>query len=315
MPKRSKAAVADAPSTLQAHAGFDIITQYKGQEQVDLSVVVQIPGSWFGSGAQGALTAAERSTSYRAQAVEYADVHEFKKPGCRTLCKDQGIRFVCLSDAQDNSSHPGFWISLGQWNRYRHDTYKDRRDEEMPFIRPVQEVIIEAESPAAPKEPEGIFAHFERVSTGKHMQTSRGGAAPKEVVCTWYRCTQPGCKRRPDQLIREVGKGTGQLYRELKKCNRPLWTTLRLESKHSKVRLGVNGDILEAMSFKDMLIHHLRFVKWCIADWQPFARSRSRRLKAWAQGLNPSAGLPHRETCIKLIKLMRVLSDGKLKQV
>ena len=99
MPKKSTAPLASAPCTLQAHAGFDIITQYKGQEQVDLSVVVQIPGSWFGSGAQGALTAAERSASYRAQAVEYAEVHEFKKAGSRALSKDQGIRLVCMSDA------------------------------------------------------------------------------------------------------------------------------------------------------------------------------------------------------------------------
>ena len=62
----------------------------------------------------------------------------------------------------------------------------------------------------------------------------------------------------------QVGKGTGQLFRELKKCNRPLWTKLRLESKHSKALLGENGEILEAMSFKDMLIHHVRFVKWCL---------------------------------------------------
>ena len=36
--------------------GVDIIKQYPGQEQVDLSVLVEITGSWFG----GALTTNER---------------------------------------------------------------------------------------------------------------------------------------------------------------------------------------------------------------------------------------------------------------
>ena len=37
--------------------GFELIKQYKGDEQVRLKVIVEIPGSWFGGGAQGSLTA------------------------------------------------------------------------------------------------------------------------------------------------------------------------------------------------------------------------------------------------------------------
>ena len=39
----------DTPSVLAA--GFELIKQYPGEEQVRLKVVVEIPGSWFGSGA------------------------------------------------------------------------------------------------------------------------------------------------------------------------------------------------------------------------------------------------------------------------
>ena len=53
--------------------GVDIIKQYPGQEQVDLSVLVEIPGSWFG----GALTTNERRDKYEAQAVEFTEVYEF----------------------------------------------------------------------------------------------------------------------------------------------------------------------------------------------------------------------------------------------
>ena len=36
--------------------GVDIIKQYDGQEQVNLKVEVEIPGSWFGGGLVGSLT-------------------------------------------------------------------------------------------------------------------------------------------------------------------------------------------------------------------------------------------------------------------
>ena len=35
------------------------IKQYPGQQQVDLKVRVNVPGSWFGAGAEGTLNAAE----------------------------------------------------------------------------------------------------------------------------------------------------------------------------------------------------------------------------------------------------------------
>ena len=55
--------------------GAEIIHEYAGQEQVDLAVVVDIPGSWFGGG----MAASEKKEKYTAQAVEFAEVHEFKK--------------------------------------------------------------------------------------------------------------------------------------------------------------------------------------------------------------------------------------------
>ena len=83
--------------------GVDIIKQYNGQEQVDLKVVVSIPGSWFGGTEAGSLTAAERKQSYEAQAVEYRAVHEFKGGGGAKKSKEKAIRFVCISDAMDDA--------------------------------------------------------------------------------------------------------------------------------------------------------------------------------------------------------------------
>ena len=96
MPKKSVPAVA-AAGQLGA-LGVEIITQYGGQEQVDLAVIVDIPGSWFGAGADGALAPSEKKEKYSAQAVEFAQVHEFKKPRAKSS-KEPGIRFLCRSDA------------------------------------------------------------------------------------------------------------------------------------------------------------------------------------------------------------------------
>ena len=144
--------------------GIQLIKQYPGQEQVDLAVTVEVPGSWFGGTASGSLGSGERKEKYTGQAVEYAKVHEFPSVGSSRKSKGEGIRFVCLSDAQEQPDHAGFWMPLAQWNRCmppryqapilvpilvcthtlqsccgtdRHGTYKDRRGDELPFILPV----------------------------------------------------------------------------------------------------------------------------------------------------------------------------------
>ena len=97
--------------------GIQLIKQYPGQEQVDLAVTVEVPGSWFGGTASGSLGSGERKEKYTGQAVEYAKVHEFPSVGSSRKSKGEGIRFVCLSDAQEQPDHAGFWMPLAQWNR------------------------------------------------------------------------------------------------------------------------------------------------------------------------------------------------------
>ena len=209
-----------APSVLSA--GFELIKQYGGEEQAQLQVPIDIPGSWFGAGDSGALTTAERKDKYEVQAVNFAQVREFKKVGKSKTTKDQAIRFICQSDAADDANHEGFWISLSQWNRYRHDTYKDRRQEELPYILAPTDATTQAAAPApaAEQKPLGIVSHFQLVSTGTgphEVKKKAGGTATQTY--TWYRCLQPACRRGKDDLIRETGKSTGQLYREMKKTD------------------------------------------------------------------------------------------------
>lgn len=219
----------------------EVVKQYPGQEQVDLAVEIEVAGSWFGDGPMGALTATERREKYTAQAVEYSEVREF--PGASRASrktKEKAIRFICGADAADEPNSEGYWMKLSQWNRYRNDTFKDRREDELPFIRgqaPAAEggVVVNSKAPQTPS----IKTVFTLASEGMHTQ--KDGT---QVRCFWWTCVQKGCKLdgRP---IKEMYKGTGQLFRHLRTCNNDLWLQLQLSSKHSKTQIDEEGELVQ----------------------------------------------------------------------
>ena len=95
-------------------------------------------------------------------------------------------------------------MKLSQWNRFRNDTFKDRREDELAFI-PGQAPATEGgvvENLKAPQTP-SIKTVFTLKSEGVHTQ--RNG---HQVQCFWWTCAQKGCKLdgRP---IKEICKGTG----------------------------------------------------------------------------------------------------------
>jgi len=144
---------------------IELVKQYPGQEQVDLAVEIEVPGSWFSVGSMGSLTTTEQCEKYNAQAVEYSEVREFPgaSRGARKT-KEKAIRFICLADAADEPNSDGYWMKLSQWNRYRNDTFKDQRDDELPFIP--------AQAPAA----EG----------GVTVNGSAAAEEVKEKNCHWF---------------------------------------------------------------------------------------------------------------------------------
>ena len=71
-------------------------------------------------------------------------------------------------------------MKLSQWNRYRNDTFKDRREDELPFIpgqAPAAEggVVVNSKAPQTPS----IKTVFTLTSEGVHTQK---GWQPGEVL-------------------------------------------------------------------------------------------------------------------------------------
>ena len=215
---------------VQSALPCEIITQYPGPEQIELKVPNLIPGSWFGKGSAGTLSGAEKSTLYKATPLEYEHSRNF---GVGQRKRVEGaIRFVCESDAADDANHPGFWIELKQWNRYRHYAFADRRDEEKRLYVPKPAAIVldsvDATVQCAAAEAPGIKDAdvFTFVSHGTH--SSKKGIKQK---CCFWKCMQPDCK---GVMIKQIGKSTGSLFKHLKTCNPEKWLQLRLKSAHSK---------------------------------------------------------------------------------
>ena len=173
----------------------EFVKQYPGQQQVDLAVEIEVPGSWFGVGPMGSLTTTERREKYNAQAVEFCEVREF--PGATRgarKTKEKAIRFICLADAADAPNSDGYWMKLSQWNRYRNDTFKDRRDDELPFIpgqAPAAEGGVVAKAPQTPS----IKTVFTLTSEGAHAKQWQPGA----VLLVDLRAEGLQVGRPPDQ--------------------------------------------------------------------------------------------------------------------
>ena len=113
------------PATQQVLLDVEIVKQHPGPQQVNRSVVVNVPGKHFPQ-----LQTAEQKIAYPGTAVEFSERHKFERHlrawgGPHT---GPGIRFSCRSDAIDDPDHKGFWTTLFLWNRWRHDTYKNNKN-------------------------------------------------------------------------------------------------------------------------------------------------------------------------------------------
>ena len=180
----------------------EVVKHYPGQQQVNLSVEIEVPGSWFGGTEMGSLNASERRQKYKVQAVEYAEVREFPGASLRARkVKEPAIRFICIDDAASDPNSEGYWMKLSQsqWNRFRHDTFKERPDDEKPFILETCRSSVHAGELDAggatdkPEQSSGIKQVFKFVSEGVHVQKNKKEVTRKNWVCTVARRRTASC--------------------------------------------------------------------------------------------------------------------------
>ena len=88
-------------ATQQPTLEIERITKYPGQQQVDRAVKVDVPGKHFPQ-----LTPAEQKLDYEGTAVEHGQRHAFglHRKAWGAAHTGEGIRFVCKSDAIDEST-------------------------------------------------------------------------------------------------------------------------------------------------------------------------------------------------------------------
>ena len=217
------------------------IKQYPAKEQAELRVRVMLPGNMFPG-----LTLSEQRAKYEAEANGYELAHTFpKKLGVRAkpiTC--EGIRYLCVSDVMDDPEHQGFIIPIADWNRHRHDTYKDNREAEKIYIRRVAQAPTECK-PIDSDEPERppIYNEFEFVSSGKHTRKKTKDSEAKEVSCEFWKCKNTSGNCKATDPFKVVQKATGKMFGHLKKCNPSAWTKVKLQSAGSDIERGENGEV------------------------------------------------------------------------
>jgi hypothetical protein len=299
-PAKEKTTTAAAPgkATTQAALDVEIIKQHPGPVQVQRAVKVMVPGKHFPQ-----LQPSEQKVDYEGTATEYADRHKFEKHGKAWggAHTGPGIRFVCMSDAIDDPDHRGFWTTLSLWNRWRHHTYKDNTNAELPFLDRLPAAAAKAKAPAAsgPKEKEApeIKKHFKLVSTGTHVTGGSGRYAGKSQPAFYFGCLKPGCKRGVGHPIKQVGKCTGQLFLHLETCQPVLCKQLRVNSPYSPVMIGDDGEEYELYPFEELLPHHALYVSKCFRSLDHFYETRADNgFIEYVRSWDKRAGLPHEQT-------------------
>ena len=286
------------------------IRQYPGQQQVTRRVKVDVPGKHFTQ-----LTAAEQAQSYSGQAVEYKERHQFQRhaKAWGAAHTGPGIRFICASDAIDDPDTKGFWTTLLLWNRWRHDTYKDKPDDELQYLDELPAVPPKAAAAVKPKEPPEIKKHFTIVSSGVHTFGGTGKLSGTTAPFTNYACNKPCCLRGPQKPIKQVGSATGQLFTHMETCQPALCVKLRAASKHSPVDIDDDGEEYTLYSFKELLPHHARFVLKCFRGFDHFYEARADNgLIEYLRGYNKRAALPHEQTCQNLLEVYEELMEENI---
>ncbi|KAK3248308.1 hypothetical protein CYMTET_42221 [Cymbomonas tetramitiformis] len=285
---------------------------YPGKEQVDMSVEVSVPGTWFNN-----MSAEEKRKHFTAVAVEFDPLRVFGHGSAGK--KAPAIRFQVIEDVEEDPDHPGYWMKLDTWNRYRHDTYKEARAAEAKFIPPDRSLALvvapDEEGEVTDKSRALVYQYvrpsatidssalsflslFDFVSSGEHTVTS-GKSAGKKLKMTLHKCKIPGCTKL-HSTFKVVSGSTGALFRHLKDDHPEKWVEVRQASPHSKLQVTEDGSLVTIFSFEDAFEHHVRYVLWLVLDLEHFEKSKSKAMRVWIAGLQKQYRPPCRRMCVRL---------------
>ena len=160
-----------------------------------------------------------------------------------------------------------------------------------------------------------VYEYFELVKSGTHSIESRDGSI-KEVPCEWYRCKKAKdckCKVTGSPPIKVVKKATSGLLKHVRLCEgEETWLSVRSESKGSAVFKGADGGLHVKLSFAELLPHHVRFVIYCFRAFDKFSKTRNKDFLTYIEGWEVRARLPARQTCMKILFLIKHLIKNKL---
>ncbi|KAK3253829.1 hypothetical protein CYMTET_36938 [Cymbomonas tetramitiformis] len=124
------------------------------------------------------------------RAIEYEPVRAFGSG--RNIARTEAIRFQVAEDVEEDHNHEGYWMRLDQWNRFRHDTYKNCREDELQYItNGVSTVVAPATSEGVldgvPTKTTFVYKFFNFVTTEEHV-VRLGQDAGKTRKCALYAC-------------------------------------------------------------------------------------------------------------------------------
>ena len=176
----------------------DVVKQYPGLVQVTRKVRVQVPGKHFPS-----LQPTEQGLHYWGEAVEFAERHKFERhaKAWGAAHHGPGIRFICDSDAVDDPDHRGFWTTLTLFNKWRHETYKDKRELELQYLdeRPAPAAgATNADAVKKARAAPEIKDHFILEYTTQHTFSGSGKLGGTTATAFWYSCV----RRNPSNRLK-----------------------------------------------------------------------------------------------------------------
>ena len=185
-------------------------------------------------------------------------------------------------------------------------------DKAIASLSTTAEQSVAAKNAAAPP---AVYAYFDLVKSGTHTIQPKDGGAEQQVPCEWYRCKKhgKGCKVPGANVCKVVRKATSTMLKHLRKCEgEEVWLSVRAESKNSKVKTDADGQTVTLLSWAELLPHHVRFVIYCFQSWDHFAKTRSQYFRDYVSGWNARSSLPARETCVKIIFIIKHLVKARL---